>query len=454
MTDYKQLMGMFVMSMIMKNETRIFDLIILYSNTIIIMVCIYWFSRKKDYFLNRNAEKKDVSITYTSRKIMTAAGTESISTCVEIKAITDAVVQNRKINGNVHCKRETATNWFACESILLLEQGEYILKNEEIHIEVTVSCPAAGQNLIVDHKYRVSSTTKKSRELHKWITDLCKMWKSNIATENHTKLFCFSFKESPDEKSQLLQFDCKTLSSEECPNYETFDFIVGSQKKIVLKLLHRLQNKQWYEQHGERHKEGITLAGRAGTGKTKIAVASALYLKRHLIIIDCKRIKNIQQLESILNIDCILDIQIKQENVIFLFEEFSMANFEKTLIAPDEKVTPCETKIWNPPKLDMNAMLTLFDGPRMYNGMLCMLTTNETNLDPRLIRDGRLKYIYFDFPTAHELKEFFQLHFLESIPIDVIVKWQKKYDDCSFAKAMTLVKTCDTFQDLLVSLQE
>src|SRR5205814_3881328 len=125
---------------------------------------------------------------------------------------------------------------------------------------------------------------------------------------------------------QLL-FEKQELSSSSNPNAETFDFIISEHKSNILRLLTRLQDKKWFHDHGERRKEGFMLAGSPGCGKTKFAIAAALFLKRHLIIVDCKRIKNIQQMESIVNLSSIQDVELRHDNVIFLFEEFSMSTF-------------------------------------------------------------------------------------------------------------------------------
>ena len=82
MTDYKQIVGMLVMSLIIKNETRLFDAIIAHSYLIVVIASIYWIYTNRVYFLNWKDKANDVSVKFTSRKIMTAAGMESMTTCI------------------------------------------------------------------------------------------------------------------------------------------------------------------------------------------------------------------------------------------------------------------------------------------------------------------------------------------------------------------------------------
>lgn len=391
----------------------------------------------------------------------------------DMRAITNVFLTHKHTSKShkVMCRKEEMKLKYSSdtEQITLLENGTYELQCLPLRLEVHRSAPYAvgQQQTVTTHVYCLSSSVWTARELHEWVQRQVAIYESDVQTAHGQKLFVFNFKcvIKAEGRQDSWIFERQDLDGPSNPNPETFDFVVSVHKPKILALLDRLNNKEWYRAHGERRKQGFAFCGKSGTGKTKIAVAMALRSRKHLIIVDCTRVDKVEHLESILNLREIQQVSINHQNAMYLFEEFSMKVFEPKKEIPkkddkkdkDEKPDASKDCLFALPiytaGLNLSAFLSLLDGPRLYDGLVFCATTNEEDLDPRIVRDGRLTLFRFTRPTAVELQEFFRLHGGPDVPLGLLSSKLASDEKFSLATAMTLVKQAKTPQELLVLLQ-
>jgi hypothetical protein len=307
------------------------------------------------------------------------------------------------------------------------------------------------------------------------------------------------------------------------------EFVVSKHKTSICAILDRLGNPKWYNQHGERWKEGMLFAGKPGCGKSKLAVAIALKTRRHLIDIRWELIRTVEEMQTLLNVSRIGDIWFRNDQKQYLFEEFTYKAFDSSLGLPVHGVGSCDSsnededddeKVKNqkpkgdddddvilpdgsilkipssfqqtsggmitgqtyggsqkiPPRnrvdnkekttaktkkkqsLDFNVLLSLLDGPKNYNGMLFIGTTNEMIHDERLTRDGRLKLYQFDLPTPQEIQDLILIHTRKKASLFDIENWikarEKNGKPVSFASVIQLVKEMPHEKDEKVVVDE
>jgi AAA+ superfamily predicted ATPase len=461
----QQLQSLVVMLIATQNKSDNSVILLLFG-----MLLCYYFWQKLPWKLF--SKSKGQSITFVTRYLQNT-WEMSLSVNNDMRALTYAFMSGKhsKQSEGMQCRKEEVRSRYnnTAENVMLLDPGEYRLRDPPLCLSVhRTESDKIKDSVFVEHVYCLSSYVWGIEELTKWVSTIVREYDTKILTCNGTKLFCFTFKEVQTNGNQppTFHFEQQELHSLTSANFETFDFIVSPHKQKIVALLDRLNDKEWYRVHGERRKQGFAFTGKSGTGKTKIAVAMSLYLNRHVVIVDCKRIEKIEHLETILNKDKIGNIDVTHENLLYLFEEFSMKVFDdkqKIVLNASASTSTCSkveektTTSLSPSVregLDINAFLSILDGPRKCDGLLFVATTNEEKLDPRIVRDGRLTLFQFEFPTVIELQDFFHLHFpSERVPLELLKKKLEINTTFSYASAMTLVKQASNMETLLSLLE-
>jgi hypothetical protein len=252
--------------------------------------------------------------------------------------------------------------------------------NIELQKDIFVSILIKENNIIF--------TFSGKTNLFDFINNLLK--KKNI--NNYKTLYHFLY--TGNNEKYGSKFKTKILSSEENQLYETFDNLITEHSETFIKEINRLNDHNYYKQRGLRRKLSYLLYGIPGSGKTASVISMALYDKRHIIEIPFELITSKAELDYIFDITYIDGIDIKKNEVIFLFDEIEK-NFDIiNKLNEDENQTLEELKN----NLNIGYILSKFDGICNYEGLILIATANNIdNLDPALHRDMRLTKKHFSY---------------------------------------------------------
>jgi SpoVK/Ycf46/Vps4 family AAA+-type ATPase len=230
------------------------------------------------------------------------------------------------------------------------------------------------------------------------------------------------------------------------------DNIFFEQKEELLKYIDYFRdNKKWYADKGIPHTLGLLFYGVPGCGKTSTIKAIANYLERHIVNIPLSKIEYADELRNIFycpeiedyditndkriyvfeDIDCLSDIIKKRDNIDVKPAEIKKEDDKKDEIiealvehANHKRYKPKRSsKSENKEPLTLSFILNLFDGVLEQNGRIIILTTNHIdNIDPALIRTGRIDYkIEFKKASNQIIKQILS-HFYD-IPIGILEKY-------------------------------
>ena len=198
-------------------------------------------------------------------------------------------------------------------------------------------------------------------------------------------------------------------------NNKTFSSLFLPDKNKIIDLLDNFsQKKGKFSIKGTSQKLGFLLYGPPGTGKTSLIKSISNYTKRHIIEIPLNRVKSNSELEDIVfhrkyklendNID-----ELEYSEIIFVLEDIDCISniIQKRLSNPFYKNQKTDkykdkdkenVKEINDP-LSLSGILNVIDGIIDCPNRILIMTTNyPENIDPALIRPGRVNLqVFLDY---------------------------------------------------------
>ena len=256
------------------------------------------------------------------------------------------------------------------------------------------------------------------------------------------KLFIFNYHGDKKGKDKNL-YDISTFSSN-C----SLDNLFFEEKDKIMSYIHFFQNnKDWYRKRGRPYTLGLCSYGPPGCGKTSFEKALAIYLNRHLIVVDFDKIRSEEDLLSIFYDQKIGPFKIPNERRLYIFpdidkttdilykEEYKTNIYEKSLmykkiihsiqqkkkIEQDENDNDDSVNTVSTEGINLSQILNIIDGIMERTGQIFIMSANHPEkLDDAIVRPGRIDCMinFKEFTT--ELLEIFINNFFNKVPKDMI----------------------------------
>lgn len=190
------------------------------------------------------------------------------------------------------------------------------------------------------------------------------------------------------ENEEVIEI--KTSKINECSkSFETL-YLRLEDKRLLMKMLDNFCNSHHiYQEFEIPHKLGILLYGEPGTGKSTTIKTIASYAKRNIYYVDLQNIKTNSELKQL------FDYVIKEcsGGNILVFEDIDcMTNIVKPREVFEEGYDTLSSVLRTQnDELTLSYFLNLLDGTLCAENTMFIMTTNHiANLDPALIRQGRI----------------------------------------------------------------
>jgi len=268
---------------------------------------------------------------------------------------------------------------------------------------------------VYEYHFIVGSNTVSIKKIEQFLSKCLDEYEQSILDSTRNKLYHFIY-QGYDTDRDKTEYSVQILSdknTETNTNFETFDTMVGDNKRILINDLDRLHDLEYYKEKGLRRKKGYLFYGPPGCGKTSHVMAMANYDKRHVLEIPLSRVKTAQQFENILNLKEINGIPICKDHLIYLFDEIDISlksMEEKKKISTKDKAL--DKFVGNVDTINLDTLLSRLDGIGSYQGMVIVATTNrKNNLPPALCRHGRLTPMLFDLLEKEKIEEMIETYY-------------------------------------------
>lgn len=217
----------------------------------------------------------------------------------------------------------------------------------------------------------------------------------HVTDENKAKLLLADLPPATITTDETI-IELKSSKINECS--KSFDtlYLRHDDKELLMNMLYNFCNSmQIYKEFEIPHKLGILLYGEPGTGKSTTIKTIASYAKRNIYYVDLKNINTNAELKQL------FDYVIKEctgDNIIVFEDIDCMTDIVKPRIAATSNSSSSEEfdSISNALRtqndnLTLSYLLNLLDGTLCVENTMFIMTTNHiNNLDPALVRQGRV----------------------------------------------------------------
>lgn len=427
----------------------------IFIDTIISLVVFYIFNKmitKMDYYFrnlniydlyNLISRKKKYSIVHTLS--IKNYDPPAIALTIRFKAVCHYLTStiNTSKNKDIYRLSETSTK----QINYLVDQKRPFKITDDIYCSIHKSYKSFKDNdgQVETEKYELELYSYKNMEIiHQFIKECVKEYNRTKNTEIQ-ELHYFNYIKS-DEKYAMYE-DYIFQSNKRMDN------IFFEQKDELIKCIDYFRdNKKWYSDKGIPHTLGLLFYGVPGCGKTSTIKAIANYLDRHIVNVPLSKIEYADELRNIFynaeieeydivnekriyvfeDIDCLSDIIKKRESIDDKKSESKKDDDKKDELIemlseqmnPNRRYKKKTTKSDGKEPLTLSFILNLFDGVLEQNGRIIILTTNHIdNIDPALIRTGRIDYkIEFKKASDTIIKQILS-HFYD-VSIETLEKYQ------------------------------
>jgi chaperone BCS1 len=185
-------------------------------------------------------------------------------------------------------------------------------------------------------------------------------------------------------------------------------FIEKDKKNILIEsLLKFINSEEWYVKNGIPYQLGILFYGAAGTGKTSLIKAVAGYLNYPIYYLSTQRLSKIESAMSTLPEKCVVVIEDIDTNILTHSRENNNDTVDNNIMEGMMSIS-------------LSEVLNALDGMFSAHGRILIATTNHIeNLDPALIRAGRIDLKLEIGFINHEILESFILNFYPNETIDL-----------------------------------
>jgi chaperone BCS1 len=210
--------------------------------------------------------------------------------------------------------------------------------------------------------------------------------------------------------------------------FKTFDnlFFEGKQH-FIQQLDDFMNNESRYNRLGIPYALGIMLHGIPGAGKTSIIKAISNHCKRSVFVIPTKKIKTIDDLNTVFRSEYIseIDEHIYTKDRLYVFEEFDCGHWENVVKSRDLKkkdtkvvAVPGSMVVEQKEEITLGELLEFLDGMMELRNRMMVFTTNKIeHIDPAILRPGRVDVILeLNRLNKQDVQSFYKLWFNENIP--------------------------------------
>ncbi|RGP73854.1 bcs1 precursor [Fusarium sporotrichioides] len=187
-------------------------------------------------------------------------------------------------------------------------------------------------------------------------------------------------------------------------------------KQSLIKDLSRYLNprtKKWYATRGIPYRRGYLFSGPPGTGKTSLALAAAGLMGLNIYMISLSS-PNLSE-DSLASL-----FQALPRTCLVLLEDIDAAGITETRAKKQKSKAESARKskrlgfsfpLASREPITLSGLLNVLDGVSAQEGRVLVMTSNHTeNIDPALLRPGRVDYtIEFGLASFETIKQLFQL---------------------------------------------